>query len=177
MNHYFYLKGETQKLRTKSPLILVKESGVHGKGIFAVKPIPKGTRIIEYVGEKVTKGEGTRREKLQEKQARKGEGTIYVFELDERWDIDGSVSWNTARYINHSCEPNCEIFFENGGIWIAALRDIDSGEELSYDYGFDLDDFHKYPCKCGKKKCVGYMVAQEHWKELKKLKILHKPDA
>lgn len=162
---------------TTSPFIIVKKSGVHGKGIFAAKNIPKGTRIIEYVGDKVDKEEGTRREKQQEKQAKKGEGTIYVFELDEQWDIDGSVLWNTARYINHSCEPNCEIIIEKGHIWIVSLRDISLGEELSYDYGFDLEDFEQFPCKCSKNGCVGYMVAQEHWAELKKLKLLNKPNA
>ena len=153
---------------TTSEFILVKKSGVHGKGIFVAKKISKGTRIIEYIGEKVSKEEGTRREKLQEQQVKQGDGTIYVFELDEQWDIDGNVSWNTARYINHSCEPNCEVLFENGHIWIVAQRTISQGEELSYDYGFDLKNFEQFPCKCGKKRCVGYMVAQEHWPELKK---------
>ncbi|MBS3125214.1 SET domain-containing protein, partial [Candidatus Woesearchaeota archaeon] len=81
---------------TTSEFILVKKSGVHGKGIFVAKKISKGTRIIEYIGEKVSKKEGTRREKLQEQQVKQGDGTIYVFELDEQWDIDGNVSWNTA---------------------------------------------------------------------------------
>ncbi|HLC32963.1 MAG TPA: SET domain-containing protein-lysine N-methyltransferase [Candidatus Nanoarchaeia archaeon] len=153
---------------TKSEFILVKTSPVHGRGVFAIKRIPKGTRIIQYVGEKISKEEGTRREKLQRETAKEGDATVFVFELDEQWDIDGNFPENTARFINHSCEPNCEVLFGNGEIWIAALRDILPGEELSYDYGFDLDDFEQYPCTCGKPSCIGYVVAQEHWPALKK---------
>lgn len=150
-------------------LITVRTSHIHGTGIFAATRILRGTRITQYIGEKVSKEEGTRREELQCKTAKEGAATVFVFELDDKWDIDGKVPENTARFINHSCMPNCEVLFENGEIWIVAQQDISTGEELSYDYGFDLENFEKYPCKCGKPNCVGYMVAQEHWSALKTL--------
>ncbi|RLE47727.1 SET domain-containing protein, partial [Candidatus Woesearchaeota archaeon] len=76
---------------------------------------------------------------------------------------------NTARWINHSCNPNCETININGHIWIVALRDIRKGEELSYDYGYSLDDFEEHPCHCGSKNCVGYIVAEKYRKKLRKI--------
>ncbi len=150
-----------------SALFIVKNSPVHGNGVFAKVQIPKGTKIIEYVGEKITKEEGTRRAQLQEHNCSASNGAVYVFELDENWDIDGNVIWNTARLINHSCEPNCKFLIEEGHIWIVALHDILEGEELSYDYGFDIEDYKKHTCKCGKPSCIGYIVAKEHWGKIK----------
>ena len=95
---------------------------------------------------------------------------LYVFELNKRYDIDGDVPWNTAKWINHSCNPNCETEDDNGKMWIMATRDINSGEELTYDYGFDFDPetFKDNPCLCGSKECIGYIVKKEHWNRLKR---------
>lgn len=148
----------------------IERSKIHGAGVFADEDIPKGTKVIEYVGEKITKEEGAKREQAQMKKAKHGEGTVYIFELDDMWDIDGDVPYNDARFINHSCDPNCEVEIEDGHIWIIALRDIRKGEELSYDYGFDLEFYQQFPCRCGSPKCVGFMVGQEHWDKLPKMK-------
>lgn len=154
---------------TSSPFIEVKPSCIHGGGVFALREIPAGTYILEYVGERVKGEESLRREKEQEAGERDehGHGGVFLFELGDGWDIDGSVEWNTARLINHSCEPNCEYRIERGKIWIVALRDIKQGEELSYNYGFDIEGYWRRPCKCGSKKCVGFMVGEEFWEEVR----------
>ena len=93
---------------------------------------------------------------------------MYLFELDSKHDLDGNVPYNTARLINHTCDPNCETDVINGKIWIKASKDIPKGTELSYDYGFELDDWENHPCRCGKKNCIGYIVKQESWIKLRK---------
>jgi len=147
---------------TTSEYIIVKGSSIHHKGVFAAKDIPKDTKIIEYVGEKISKKE------TEMRTMGIGKNQYYFFEVDKRWDIDGDVDYNTAKYINHSCDPNCYIEIESAHIWVVADRDIKKGEELSYDYGWSLDGFEETPCCCGKKNCVGYIVAQEDWPKLKK---------
>ena len=147
--------------------IQVRRSGIHGKGVFALQALAQGDTIIEYVGERISKAESSRRTEAQELKARKkGGGAVYIFDVNKRFDIDGNVSWNPARLINHSCEPNCEAIQTGNRIWIHALRDIAAGEELSYDYGFDLKIWRDHPCLCGSSKCVGYIVARRHWKRL-----------
>lgn len=153
---------------TTSPYIIVKNSKVHGKGVFARKNIPEGTKVIEYVGEKLTKAQSDKRSDEQLEKAKHGDGAVYIFELNKRYDIDGNVPWNTARLINHSCDPNCETDIVKGHIWIIALRDIKKSEELSYDYNFDIDDYEEHPCRCGSKNCVGYIVGEDHWPKLKR---------
>jgi len=147
-------------------------SKIHGGGLYARKLIPVGTRVIEYVGERITKAEAARRE--EHRLARRGagqDGCVYVFELNRRHDIDGAVSWNTARLINHSCEGNCEPEIIRGRIWIIALRDIPAGEEITYDYGFDFSEWQKHPCRCGSRKCVGYIVIRgQRWRVRKALR-------
>ena len=157
--------------KTTSPYIVVKNSSIHNKGVFAKKDIPKGTRIIEYVGEKITKAESDRRadKVLEASKKDTTKGAVYIFELNKRYDIDGNVSWNTAGLINHSCDPNCEAEGARGHIWITAIRDIKKGEELSYNYGYDIEDFGDHPCKCGSKKCVGYILAEDQWPKLKRI--------
>ena len=152
--------------RTRSEWAEVKGSKIHGRGMFAVKDIPRGTRIIEYTGERITKAEGMRRElKRQARAERGGDGCIYIFELNQGTDIDGRVLWNTARYINHSCAPNCESQIVRGRVWIVALRRIREGEELSYDYYYDYEHYREHPCRCGAKNCAGYIVkAPQRWR-------------
>lgn len=153
-----------------SEWIEVRKSGVHGTGVFAAKKIPRGTKVIEYVGEKISKKESDKRaDEVLDKAKKNPElGGVYIFELNKRWDIDGNVSWNTARFINHSCDPNCETEIEDGKIWIVAMKDIAKGEELSYNYGYDIDDFEEHPCNCGAKNCVGYILNEKFWGKLKK---------
>jgi len=116
--------------------LVFKASPIHGVGGFARRDIPAGTRVIEYLGEKISKAESLRRcERNNE----------YIFELDDEHDLDGNVSWNPARFLNHSCAPNCEAILEGGKIWILAERDLKSGEEITFNYGYDLVDYKEHP--------------------------------
>lgn len=155
--------------RGQSEWCEVRGSDIHGRGVYAAKAIRKGQRIIEYIGELVDKRESDRRSRRQIRRAEQGgDGAVYIFTLSKRWDIDGNVPWNTARLINHSCEPNCEAWIEGRRIFIHATRDIACGEELTYDYGFDVDCFEEHPCRCGTRQCVGYIVGREQWPELRR---------
>ncbi len=152
----------------------VKKSKVHGHGVFATENIKQNQRIIEYIGEKVTRSEGDRRsEKMINKYLHsKTKGSVYIFELNQRYDIDGSPEYNKARYINHSCEPNCEVDIVRGKIWISSIKKINKGEELSYDYGyeFDKDDYKDHICKCGSKNCIGYIISSDDHAKYKRFK-------
>ena len=150
-----------------------KNSGVHGSGLFASQNIKKGSKVIEYVGDKVTKKEGDRRADIQINKAKKNKnnGMVYVFELNKRYDIDGSVKSNHARLINHSCNPNCEVEIDNNEIWIWTIKKIKKNDELSYNYGYEYDeDYVDHICQCGSSKCVGYILNEDHWPKLKKKK-------
>lgn len=148
--------------------IYVKESGIHSNGVFTNIDIKKGTKIIEYLGEKITKQEAEIRcDKMFEMSKSNPQlGAVYIFELDDQYDIDGDFDYNFARLINHSCNPNCEIDISEGHIWIVALKDIKTGEELTYNYEYDFEDYTDHPCKCGSANCVGYILAEEHWDKL-----------
>lgn len=155
--------------RGQSELCEVRESAIHGRGVYATQDIAKGAEIIEYVGELVDKKESERRANRQQRKSQKtGDAAVYIFTLSTRYDIDGDYPWNTARLINHSCEPNCDAWIIGRKIVIHALRDIAAGEELSFDYGFDVDCYPDHPCRCGKAGCVGYIVHREQWPELQK---------
>ena len=150
-----------------------KKSHVHGTGLFAFQNIKKGTKIIEYIGDKVTKKEGDKRADKQIKKYKrnKNNGMVYIFELNKLYDIDGSVAHNHAKLINHSCNPNCEVEIINNEIWISALKSIKKNTELSYNYGYSYDtDYVDHICKCGSPKCVGYILDEDHWPKLKKKK-------
>lgn len=153
--------------RMKLPAkVRLARSGVHGHGLFARDFIAQGERIIEYVGERVTKAEALRRDEIRRARAAAGgDACVYLFETEGRTDIDGDVPWNPARRINHSCAPNCESEEERGRIWIVARRDIAPGEELSYDYGFPIAEGRDHPCRCGAPDCVGIIVhRRQHWR-------------
>jgi len=146
----------------------VRKSEIHGRGVFAVKDIPKETNIIEYIGEKISKAESDRRGWEQMDRAKEtGEAAVYIFVLDSEYDIDGNIPRNAARLINHSCDPNCESWIDRGRIWICAVRDIEKGEELFFNYGFDLESYEDHPCHCGSKNCVGYITGPEYWPQLR----------
>lgn len=139
--------------------MVLKHSSIHGTGAFAGAGIPAGTRVVEYVGERISKTESQRRCEL---------GNQFIFSLDADGDLDGGVEWNPARFINHSCAPNCEAVLEGGRIWIIALRDIRAGEEITFNYGYDLEDYGEHPCRCGAGTCVGFIVAEELFESVRR---------
>ena len=145
----------------------VKKSKIHGSGVYATQVISKNEDIIEYIGEKITKKEGDKRSAQRIKKHLNSNitGSVYIFELNKKYDIDGSPLYNKARYINHSCEPNCEVNIKKNKIWISSIKKIKKGQELSYDYGypFNKDDYKDHPCKCGSKKCTGYIISSDDW--------------
>lgn len=135
------------------------DSAIHGRGVYARVAIPDGTRIVEYTGERITKAESRRRERLRlERQRRGGDGCVYIFDLNRRHDLDGRTRRNLARLLNHSCAPNCRAENIRGHIWIIARRDIAAGEELTFDYGFGFKEWKRHPCRCGARGCTGYIV-------------------
>ena len=150
----------------------VRKSKVHGKGIIATENIKKNTRIIQYIGKKVTKKEGDKRSEKRLNKYLNSEttGSVYIFELNNKYDIDGSVLYNKARYINHSCDPNCEVDIINGEIWISSIKKIKKGDELSYDYGYEFNknDFKDHRCECGAKECIGFIISSDNWNKYKK---------
>lgn len=156
---------------TRSPYIELRQSKIHGTGVYAVKDIPKGSEIIEYVGRKISKKEADNIANTQyEKHKENSEnGAVYTFELNKTWDIDGNVPWNTAKYINHSCNPNAEACNTGKKIIIEALKTIKKGEEITYNYGYALENYEDHPCRCGSKNCVGYIVDENEWPKLKKM--------
>ena len=141
--------------------IQVRRSGVHGKGVFCVAPIAKGATVIEYKGETVSWKEALRRHPHDPANP---DHTFY-FHLDDVHVIDGKVNGNSARWINHSCRPNCEAEEDDGRIFIVALRRLQPGEELFFDYGLVLDERQtakvrkRYECRCGARACRGTMLA------------------
>jgi SET domain-containing protein len=159
----------------------VRKSKVHGTGVFAENDIKNNTKIIQYIGDKVTKKEGDIRsaERIRRYLNKKNEGSVYIFELNKKFDIDGSPIYNKARYINHSCKPNCEVDIIKNEIWISSITKIKKGEELNYDYGypFDEDDYNDHVCKCGSIKCVGYIISRDDWPKYNKFLKKNKKNA
>ena len=143
----------------ENELILFTTSPIHGTGGFARADIRTGARVIQYIGEKITK---------QESLARCERNNEYIFALDDEWDLDGNVHWNPARFLNHSCEPNCEARLEEGRIWLVAIREIVAGEELTFNYSYDLADYREHPCGCGSRQCVRYIVAEEFFEHVRR---------
>jgi len=141
--------------------IQVRRSGVHGKGVFALQAIPAGDTIIEYKGEVITWPEALRRHPHDPKDPHH----TFYFHVDEKHVIDAKVGGNAARWINHSCDPNCEADEQDGRIFIKALRDLHPGEELFYDYGLVIDERYtpklkkEYECRCGAPNCRRTMLA------------------
>ena len=152
-----------------SSWVLARNSAIHGRGLYARQRIPEGTRVIEYLGERITKAESVRREALRLERLRRGRsGCVYIFNLNKRHDIDGSAAPNLARLINHSCEPNCRSEIIRGRIWIIAKKEIAEGEELSFDYGYPLGEWRNHPCRCGAPTCPGFIVAKAQRKRLRR---------
>ena len=168
---------EQLKERAKSEYCEARSSEIHGTGVYAIKDIRVGKKIIEYLGERIDKEESERRANAQMEHAEKtGDAAVYIFSLNKKWDIDGNTPWNTARLLNHSCDPNCEAWIEEKQIFLYSLRDIADGEELTFDYGFDIENYEDHPCLCGSDKCVGYIVGRDFWEELAERLAKKKPE-
>ena len=138
--------------------LLFRTSSIHGTGGFAKARIARGARLIEYVGAVIDKAESLRRCMAN---------NPYIFTLDDQHDLDGDVTWNPARFINHSCSANCDAELDGGRIWFSANRDIEPGEEVTINYGYDLAEYKDYPCQCGARNCVGYMVAETFFEHVR----------
>ena len=141
----------------------VRKSPIQGRGAFATRPIPAGTRLIEYTGERLTPAQADAR--YPDDSA--GRHHTYLFAIDDDVVIDAAVGGNAARFINHSCAPNCDAVIDDGRIWIEAIRDIAPGEELAYDYAYVLEERHtpaakrRYPCTCGANTCRGTILTRK----------------
>ena len=144
----------------KQPLYEVRSSDIHGRGVFAARRIRKGTRIVEYTGERISDDEADKR--YDEANMRRHH--TFLFTLDKTTVVDGSpeTGGGDASYINHSCDPNCEALIGGGRIHIYALRTIYPGEELLYDYQYELTndpaDRKYYLCRCGAERCRGTIM-------------------
>ncbi len=142
--------------------IQIRKSGIHGKGVFALQPIAAGEMVIEYKGETISWPEALRRHPHDPSDP----NHTFYFSLDDGSHvIDGKVQGNSARWINHACEPNCEADEIDGRVFIKALRDLQPGEELFYDYGLVIDERYtaklkkEYECRCGSSGCRRTMLA------------------
>ena len=151
---------------TNGRRIQTRRSGVHGNGAFALRHIAEGETLIEYKGQVISWKEALRRHPHDPAQP----NHTFYFHIDDTRVIDGSVQGNAARWINHSCDPNCEADEQDGRIFIKALRDIQAGEELSYDYRLIIDERYtpklkaEFPCWCGTKYCRGTLLAPKRGK-------------
>ena len=147
----------TSKSKSRRRFV-VRSSGIHGKGVFATTRIPAGTRLIEYKGERLTEKQADKR------YANDDSPHTFLFALDDGMVIDATTKGNSARWINHSCAPNCEAVDDEDRIYIETLRAIRPGEELSYNYRIELEERHTpevkrlYQCRCGARGCKGTIL-------------------
>ncbi len=166
------------KAPASSRRIQVRRSGVHGKGVFALQDIAEGETIIEYVGEVITWDEAQDRHPHDPSDP----NHTFYFHVDEDRVIDALYGGNSSRWINHSCDPNCEADEEGGRVFIKALRNIQAGEELNYDYGLIIDEPYtkklkaEYPCWCGAKSCRGTLLAPKDRADTPKIPSQKKKD-
>jgi len=147
-------------LRESVPVV-VRRSKIQGRGVYATRAIGKGERIIEYTGRLITNQEADAQ--CDDEGMRRHH--TFLFGVDDEFTVDGAKGGNEARFINHSCEPNCESVIEGRRVFIDALRDIGAGEEVAYDYwyttdrGYTLEDLRRiYPCRCGATTCRGTLA-------------------
>lgn len=172
-----YSNYQTSAMPSKPPQptgrrIQTRQSGVHGKGVFALQDIAAGDTLIEYLGEIISWKEALRRHPHDPAQP----NHTFYFHIDDKNVIDGKVHGNAAKWINHACDPNCEADEVDGRIFIKALRDISAGEELNYDYGLVIDLPYtpellaEFPCWCGSDNCRGTLLAAKPEKKKKKSK-------
>jgi len=146
--------------KSNGRLYRIRNSKIQGRGAFAVRRIRKGQRIVEYIGERIHPSEETNRYD-DESMSRHH---TFLFAVDENVTIDAGRIGNDAKYINHSCDPNCEAVNDDGRIFIFAVKNIQPGCELAYDYAYEPDGritkkmLEIYPCYCGTKKCRGTIL-------------------
>jgi len=146
-----------------APIFRVRSSAIHGKGVYATQRIRKGTRIVEYLGDRIT------HEEADDRYEAKGQddGHTFLFVVNDDVVIDAGVGGNDARFINHHCSPNCDTVIENDRVFIEAVRTIEPGEELGYEYGLtwestdDPEELKNYACRCGARNCRGTMLAED----------------
>jgi SET domain-containing protein len=144
----------------REPFYKVRRSKVHGLGAFATRRIRKGTRITEYLGDRISHAEADNRYEGKDED----DNHTFLFIVDRKTVIDAGVGGNDARFINHGCDPNCESVTEDRRVFIEALRTIEPGEELKYDYSIGRADSDPpnvdeiYACRCGAEKCRGVML-------------------
>ena len=144
----------------RRPMIEVRHSPIHGHGVFALRRIRKGTTVIEYLGDRISHEEADTR--YEDKDA--ADNHTFLFTVDSRMVIDAGRDGNEARFINHRCDPNCESTIMNRRVFIEAIRTIQSGEELAYDYQIQRDDDDAadvdeiFACRCGAATCRGSML-------------------
>src|SRR5450631_1971090 len=149
-----------KKRASRLPLFEVRHSPIHGYGVFAARRIRKGTTVIEYLGDRVSHDEADAR--YEDKDP--NDNHTFLFTVDSRTVIDGGVGGNEARYINHGCDPNCASTAQNKRIYVEAIRTIQAGEELAYDYQIQRDPEDPpnvdeiFACRCGAAKCRGSML-------------------
>jgi SET domain-containing protein len=149
-----------KKRASRPPLFEVRHSRIHGYGVFAARRIRKGTTVIEYLGDRVSHDEADAR--YEDKDP--NDNHTFLFTVDSKIVIDGGVGGNEARYINHGCDPNCASTTENKRIYVEAIRTIQPGEELAYDYQIERDPDDPanvdeiFACRCGAVKCRGSML-------------------
>ena len=149
--------------------IQVRRSGVHGKGVYALKDLAEGETLIEYGGEVISWKEALRRHPHDPSNP----NHTFYFHIDDKHVIDGKQGGNSSRWINHSCQPNCEADEDGGRVFIKALHNIAAGQELFYDYGLIIDAKYtpellaEYPCWCGAKSCRGTLLAPKEKRAVK----------
>jgi SET domain-containing protein len=141
----------------------IRDSPIQGRGAFATRHIPAGTRLIEYTGERLTPRQADERyPDLPDERHH-----TFLFAIDDDVVIDAAVDGNEARFINHSCDPNCDAVIDDARIFIETIRDVAPGEELAYDYAYVLDERHspaakrRFPCSCGAARCRGTILAKK----------------
>ncbi|HET7201842.1 MAG TPA: SET domain-containing protein-lysine N-methyltransferase [Steroidobacteraceae bacterium] len=162
MQHHAHMRRAAvtrEAANDESPYVVVRNSRIHGRGVYAARRIRKGTRIIEYVGERISHEVADARY-----DAKPDDGHTFLFVVDDEVCIDAGIGGNAARFINHKCDANCETVIENRRVFIEALRTIQPGEELGYDYQLtwestdDPEELELYRCLCGAPTCRGTML-------------------
>jgi SET domain-containing protein len=163
--HHAHMRhaSKTKRAAAADPLYVVRRSRIHGRGVYAARRIRSGTRIVEYVGDRITHEEADARYDMKAED----DGHTFLFVVDDDLCIDAGVGGNAARYINHKCEANCETIIEGRRVFIEAIRTIQPGEELGYDYQLtwettdDPEELALYTCRCGAPNCRGTMLDRE----------------
>lgn len=155
--------GKKPAAGAAKPRVVVRNSAIHGRGVFAVTAMAKGARILEYTGERMSHAEADRRYG----DLHDGSSHTMLFAATDKVVIDATKRGGPARWINHSCAPNCEANEEDGRVFIDAIRAIRPGEELSYDYNLVLEERHtpklkrEHPCHCGARRCRGTLLGSK----------------